>query len=299
MRRRATRNRRGFRVLIATDGSPSAEAALITTCEFPWPKGTRVRGLVASPPEWIGGRPQYVQIALARSFERVAAAARRRLVRRWPDALVTVVREAPADAILGTAKQFRASLIVLGWRGQGTFRRLLVGSVSRSVVDRARVPVLVVRRRTPQIGRAVIGVDGSLNARRAVELAARLRGDRRGAITVVRAIEPIVLPTAGLLPRHVRAMLLHNITMMNKQMLRRARRDADAAAGRLRRAGWRVRTEVRSGAPLAELLDVVRGSQCGLLIVGARGARGLRRALLGSVAAGALNHSPVPLLIVR
>lgn len=299
MRRRSTRTQRGFRVLIATDGSPAAQAALSTTCAFPWPRGSQVRGLVASPPNWIGGSPEYVRIALSRSFERTAAAARRRLAEHWPHAQVIVVKQAPADAILGAAKRFSSNIIVLGWRGHATFRRLLMGSVSRDVVHRARVPVLVVRRRVRQIRRIVIGVDGSPNARRAVELAARLRRDAGTIIRVVRVNEPLVVPTAGRLPAAVRATILHNTAMLNKERLRMAQREADATATRLRRAGWRTRAEVRSGAPLAELLDLVQRSECDLLIVGARGTQGLRGALLGSVATGALNRSPAPVLVVR
>lgn len=97
----------------------------------------------------------------------------------------------------------------------------------------------------------------------------------------------------------VRATVLPNAAMLNKERLSRAQREADATATRLRRAGWRIRPEVRSGAPLAELLDVVQGSECDLLIVGARGARGLRGVLLGSVANDALNRSPAPVLVVR
>jgi nucleotide-binding universal stress UspA family protein len=36
-----------------------------------------------------------------------------------------------------------------------------------------------------------------------------------------------------------------------------------------------------------------------VLVVGARGSRGLSRVLLGSVAEGSLNHSTVPVLVVR
>ena len=68
---------------------------------------------------------------------------------------------------------------------------------------------------------------------------------------------------------------------------------------RLRSAGWTVKMEVRSGAPLVELLDVVEQRNGDLLMVGARAARGVQRALLGSVAEGALKLSPVPVIIVR
>jgi nucleotide-binding universal stress UspA family protein len=60
-----------------------------------------------------------------------------------------------------------------------------------------------------------------------------------------------------------------------------------------------VRTELRVGTPLAELLDVVRRSRSHLLMVGARAVAGVERALIGSVAEGALDRSPVPVLVVR
>jgi nucleotide-binding universal stress UspA family protein len=297
MARTSTRTRRQFRVLIATDGSPSARAALRTAAAFPWPEGTRVRAVVASPPDSVAGHPAYVRIALARSFERVAARARRQLQRTWPHAEVTVVDEAPAEAILGAARRFGATVIVLGWRGHGTVRRLLMGSVSRRVVERARGPVLVVRRAARRIRRVVVAVDGSPNARRAVEFAARLRPDRSRSVTVVRVVEPIAVPTVGLLPAGVRGALAHSAAMLNRQMVRRARRDVDAAVARLTRAGARARGLVRSGIPLNELLDVVAG--CDLVVLGARGTRGLRGVLLGSVAAGTLDRSTAPVLVVK
>ena len=296
--RRSTGKRSGFRVLVATDGSPSARAALLTACVFPWPRGSHARGVVALPPEWFN-RPEFVRSAVAKSFERLAASARRQLRRHWPDAEVIFVHRQPLEGILGAARQFSADVIVLGWRGHGAFRRLLMGSVSRRVVEGSPGSVLVVRRRSREIRRVVIGVDGSQNARRAVDFVARLdRGDLK-QVTVVRVIEPIAVQTAGLLPSSVRTALRHSVAVSNRQLTRRARREVDSAAARLKRAGWHVQAEVRSGAPLAELLRVVEEKKSDVLIVGARAASGVKRALLGSVAAGALNRSRVPVLVVR
>lgn len=296
--RPSTSRRRRFRVLIATDGSPSAQAALLTARVFPWPRGTRVQGLVALRPEWLRGRPEYVRIAVVRSLERVAMATRQRLTETWPDAEVVALAESPVEGILHQAVRFSANVIVLGWRGHGRFRRLLIGSVSRGVVERARAAVLVVRRPARHVRRMVVGIDGSSNARRAVDLLARLRGGRM-AITVVRVVEQIALPMGGLLPGFVQAQLLRNAAILNTQLLEGARRDVASAAARLKRSGWAVRTEVRRGTPLAELLRVVKPSRCDVLVVGARGTSGLKRALLGSVAEGALNRSSVPVLVVR
>ena len=56
---------------------------------------------------------------------------------------------------------------------------------------------------------------------------------------------------------------------------------------------------VRFSAPLRDLLDTVNSADAELLVVGARGAIGVRYLLLGSVAEGALNRCPVPVLVVR
>jgi nucleotide-binding universal stress UspA family protein len=50
-----------------------------------------------------------------------------------------------AEQILYHADSHGVDLIVLGHRGKSVFRRLLVGSVSKQVMQHASQPVLVVR----------------------------------------------------------------------------------------------------------------------------------------------------------
>jgi nucleotide-binding universal stress UspA family protein len=76
-------------------------------------------------------------------------------------------------------------------------------------------------------------------------------------------------------------------------------RALNGVAHELTRAGWRTRTELRTGEPLRELVDVASKSRPDLLVVGARGTSGIRHLLLGSVAQGVLNLSPVPVLLAR
>jgi nucleotide-binding universal stress UspA family protein len=290
---------RGFRVLVATDGSPSARAAVAVATAFPWPRGADVHGVIARRLEAATQTPRRLLPALDREGMRIAAGARRALARRWPAPDVVLVNKAPVAAILDETRRLDASVVVVGWRGHGGLRRLLFGSVSRGVVRQAACPVLVVRRRPRDLGSFVIGLDGSVNAQRAARFLARLPPPRSGRVTVVRVEEPVALATRGTLPGTVRSMVHRELAALNRERRARATREVAKVAANLARRGWTVRRIVRSGTPLDELLDVVKATRPGALVVGARGVGGLRRLLLGSVAEGALNHSPVPVLVVR
>ena len=51
----------------------------------------------------------------------------------------------PAETLVAFAEKRQADLIVVGSRGQGGFQRLLLGSVSTSVLHHAHCSILVVR----------------------------------------------------------------------------------------------------------------------------------------------------------
>ena len=289
---------RELRVLVATDGSAAARAAIATVVRFPWPPRTRVLGITSRQVR-ADYRRSILLAALDRSATLVAADARLALSERWPGADVTIVDTAPVAGILREARRFDADVIVLGWRGHGAVRRFLMGSVSRGVIRAARRSVLLVRRRRRLIRRLVIGFDGSANAQRAMGFVGRMRKPRGGQITVFTAIDRIGLPSHALALRGVRAPVAAEVARINAERAARASTDLSRAAATLKRAGWRVRTVVTAGAPLRDLLTTVDSTNADLLVVGARGVSGVRHVLLGSVAEGALNRCRVPVLVVQ
>ena len=268
------------------------------TVQFPWPARTRVRVIVARRTR-AEYRRSILLAALDRSAMFAAQAARRALLQRWSDADVVVVDTTPVDGVLGEADRFGADAIVLGWRGHGAMRRLLMGSVSRGVVRGARGAVLVVRHRPPDLRKIIIGVDGSVHARRAVAFVARLTPPQRGEVTLFRAVEQLVLPAQALAPSAIRSAVGGEVRRVNAQRVATARRERDRAAAELTRRGWRVHVVMTTGAPLRDLLATVATAHAHAVVVGARGVSGVRHLLLGSVAEGALNRCPVPVLVVR
>lgn len=288
---------RRFPVLVATDGSTPARAAVETALVFPWPEGSSGHGIVASGTPVLTDATPAVWEALRAAAAGQARQAERRLRRRWPDAEVVVTNAPPVPAIIGRARGLRARAIVVGSRGLGAIGRLLLGSVSRTVVQRAPTSVLVVRGEARAARRFLIGVDGSRHARNAVRFVAALAAPSGGQATLFRVVEPARLPTRGLLPARARALVTREAARLERQHVTAAQRQLDAGRARLARAGWRVRTEVRIGRPLEELVSAAGSAD--VLVVGAQGVGAIEQLLLGSVASGAVAHSPVPVLVVR
>ena len=292
-----------FHVLVAVDGSRAARAALATAVAFPWPRGAGASAVIARrgfaearvPAAW----PPRVRAALDRALARVRDGARRGLRRRWLDAEALVVDRPAAAGILAEADRARADVIVVGSRGHNAIGRLVLGSVSRDVVRQARVPVLVAKGRPRPVRRLVVALDGSPNARRAARLVARLPAPRGGRVTVVRVVDPVRVPSMGLVPSSVRRAVRAQAAALAARSVQRARREVDAVAARLARGGWAARAIVLAGIPLPALLGVVASDRADVLVLGARGVGGIARLLLGSVAGGALTRAPVPVLVVR
>jgi nucleotide-binding universal stress UspA family protein len=142
-------------VTVALDGSRSARAALDYFAALPLPGDLVVRLVgVVEPLRYPSVdllSPQLVQLMKEYEDERrgelervlaIAAADLRGRVRKVTT--TTLVGQA-APSILSEAAKQPSDLIVVGARGLGTVKRLLLGSVSESVLRHASCSVLIVR----------------------------------------------------------------------------------------------------------------------------------------------------------
>lgn len=135
-------------VLIATDGSPGAHAAVEEGVRIAKQTGADVIFLaVAHPPLSLLGEPFYQCVLTAH-----LTAMRQALAKATPFAderhvrYETELMEGPAaQTILDLARSRDVDLIVVGSRGLGSVAGTLLGSVSSEVVHNADRPVLVAR----------------------------------------------------------------------------------------------------------------------------------------------------------
>jgi nucleotide-binding universal stress UspA family protein len=135
------------KILFPTDFSPASEHALRWATSLARDsRATLVIIHVEEPPMAYGGGELYYGVEETDRDE-----LRRSLVEVMPtDSGVLCVHKLlvgdPAEAIVQTAENENAGLIVMGTHGRTGLTRLLMGSVAEAVVRRAKCPVLTVKQ---------------------------------------------------------------------------------------------------------------------------------------------------------
>jgi len=146
-----------MKILLAVDGSPCSDAAVEEIGRRPWPEGSSVKVLnafelpmPASPEGWA---------LPANYFDELDQAVRTQadsIVKRASEKLRTMLDKTiklgteflagpPRVVVVEEAERWGADLVVVGSHGYGRWERLLLGSVSQSVVSHAKCSVEVVR----------------------------------------------------------------------------------------------------------------------------------------------------------
>jgi nucleotide-binding universal stress UspA family protein len=159
------------RLLVATDGSGSAEAIPKRLGEWDVFRGSQANAVAVAVPDdpafelMVGlytlGDERVVALRAesAKKAQADGAAMAERLTSIGISATADVRNGDPTQEILAAAEHHGSDLIVIGSRGLGAVERLVLGSVARNVAIHARCSVLIVRtarRRTdgPDAGQA-------------------------------------------------------------------------------------------------------------------------------------------------
>jgi len=153
-----------MKILVATDGSPSSDAAVEAVATRPWPEGSEVEVLTvihtAVPfildPTYTIAFIHMDHLEKARKHApELAAGAAARLNRPGLTVTTQILEGSPKVLIVEEAERWGADLIVLGTHGHGPAGRFLLGSVAHAVALHAPCSVEVVRVRHEAPGSTV------------------------------------------------------------------------------------------------------------------------------------------------
>jgi nucleotide-binding universal stress UspA family protein len=137
-------------LLVAIDGSPDADEALtqaIDLAELEHARLTLFSAAAMPPAAAYFGAGGCVAATLAREAATETEAILREAVQRVPDwvSVSTVQSSEPVrPALVRQIKTGHHDLVVMGSRGRGALRSVLLGSVSHHVLHESPVPVLIV-----------------------------------------------------------------------------------------------------------------------------------------------------------
>ena len=215
---------------------------------------------------------------LADIADRVTADTRRRVTWDLLDAADV------AGALTQHAVERDARFIVMGTRAASAAGRTLRGSVADRVMRESPRPVVLVppgadfmSGKRVTLGRVLVPLDGSVLASKAVDYL-------------------LALPHAD----RLEYVLLEVVEEGKERVRADAEQRLAAAATRVRAGGVRTVETValEAGAPAEAISASVRDALVELIAMSTRGAGGLRRLVLGSVAEGVVRTSEVPVMLL-
>jgi nucleotide-binding universal stress UspA family protein len=139
-------------IVVGTDGSPNAEAAVRRAAKLAKSEGDRVHIVAAysdrsSFSEAISSSAKRDPVDLREVAESVLARAEAELEAQGIEVVTHARAGEPAHVLLEIAEEQGADLIVVGARGLTSFQRFLLGSVSGKLAHHASCSLLIVRER--------------------------------------------------------------------------------------------------------------------------------------------------------
>jgi nucleotide-binding universal stress UspA family protein len=192
-----------------------------------------------------------------------------------------------------------AQLVVIGSRGLGGFRSLLLGSVANTLAAHAHCPVVVLRGRpvnapAPEHGPVVVGADGTPASADAVEFAFAAAAARGTEVVAVQAwtYEGLVDAWAPVPLETERASLLEEIAAVQRRAF-----EEQLAKPRAVYPDLVVRGVQYRGRPVDGILQQAEHAQ--LVVVGANGRHPAWAGAVGSTSYAVLHHATCPVVVVR
>lgn len=287
-------------VVVGVDGTPGANSALVWAAGAAHRRGVQLRVVHGLGTPMVLGA-----FAAAERFtapDDVRAAGEGLLTEgaeyargAYPDLDVATVL-APEDAPAVLLNEARNDdVIVVGSRGLGAVRAIMLGSVSARTSSHAPCPVVVVPEEygaQRHWGRVVVGVDGSDSSRRALRFGLHEALVSGSSVVVVNSWEVPLPVGAPALDDDERIFQEEKFDRQSEEIVAGVLAEViDDRTQHLDISAVRVQSE-----PVQALRTA--SGDADLVVVGSRGRGGVRGLVMGSVSQGVVHHSRAPVAVL-
>lgn len=204
-----------------------------------------------------------------------------------------------ATEILRLAESEEANLIAMSTHGRSGFSRIALGSVAERVLQKASLPLLLVReslavQNQSPLQHLLTPLDGSNYAEQAVPVAVEMAQQTGADLTLLRVIQ--------------------ELDEYNKRLLFKSDEEAEASMRQWKALSSRyleqvacdmcgdrlqVHSEILSGDPDKLICAIAESLPADLIVMSTHGRSGIARWTYGSVANKVLRSAPCPVLLVR
>jgi nucleotide-binding universal stress UspA family protein len=279
-------------VVVGVDGSPGSDAALDWASRYAMARGKPLVILSAlgdpsfytaySAPDEVR---QMDQVAARRAVENAVGTVHRSGPQLDPE--VTMPQNDARDALIESS--LRASIVVVGTRGRGPVRALLLGSVSTAVAEHALCPVAVVRpaaRDLADEAPVVVGTDGGPASIAALDFAFELASTEGRRLDVVHswlAHDTLIYATSD---SQRRELVQEHAQLLSESLAGYAEKYPDVVVAR----------HMPDGGPVQALVDM--SVDAAVVVIGSRG-RSRPNVLAGALSRIVVERAHSTVVVVR
>lgn len=303
-----------MRILIALDHSECSQRAFDAVIDRCWPENTEFKLVNVIEPfdpiEPIGSISSELWSKMveaeradrrARAETMLQEAASRLQANQDYDVSTHISEEfMPDQCIVNLANSWIADLIVLGSHSKRGLNRLLLGSVSHSVLLNAPCAVEIVKaakqKSTSAKFNVLICLDDSQFSDAAFQSIISRPWKENTEFKIITVRKPAVDACIGI----ENSMVALKALSEDQLATQKAKTELEAKSTAVRQTTGRTATsEVLTGDPRQSIIQAVEDWPAHLVVLGSHGRTGLNRLLLGSVSQAVSLHAPCSIQVIK
>jgi nucleotide-binding universal stress UspA family protein len=287
-----------MRIVVAVDGSFSSTLSVQALAHFTPPEKLTLVHALNLPdfsyplitPELRAEAQQEIHGKIRKDGEKILLDAQKHLPARFSNVQRVIQIGHPVDVIVETTRSAHAHLIMVGARGLGPVKELILGSVSHRVLMHAPCSTMIIKAPLSQIRKILLPVEGQEDADAAIQF-----------LALQPFLQPVEIEVFAVWPQPQLPWptTVEQSGSLETQAIEEARERMKSITDRLLQLNVRCQTHIGIGDPAYGILEQAKTSQSDLIMMGTHGRGGFSRLLMGSVSHSVLHQTSCPVIIVR